>query len=456
MILDMYSNKVIKNILQTMYSIECDSIDIKYKKGDKNILFSNEDIDYVVLHDNIKNEIADMKSKFNYKFAINNANERISIFISYDALFEYMANYEYSAAMIGFFKFVNENDIGIDILCDKNPLLILPEDFIKQDIDVFFPLGNSDKSKISKLEISKLKNRFGSDIDVEKIERFLLCYDTYRELRIVEPNCIIANSLYGGIALSILDKKIDKNIDRYIVAHPQYIVNYPNVKAIKECDEILDFIELLQDIKIKIICGNTEVYDILFKIVKNKANLIMANESGHNEKKRKGLSNERKTVYRDIMVVYRGDDIDNFNFAIKLLSLTGFAITIFVPSEESPDGIDKIMEDNMCTNYRTLSVPNHYLSYVIHQYNMLIYPYPNEVPDYMVSAVNCINTVMNIDANSTNIKSNRIEYIDVSNMIMSIKAVISLYGNPFDKNENTSEFKYGEGVFDEWKKIIKR
>lgn len=452
MVLDMYDNKIIESILETMYSIDFNPVDIIYKKGDKNILFSDGDINYVLLHDNIKNEIEDMKSKFNYSFAMDKTSERISIFISYDSLFEYMSNYEYSAAMIGFFKFVNENDIGVDILCDKNPLLILPEDIISYNVDIFFPLDTFDNSRISKLDISKLKSKFGDDIDVEKIGRFLSCYETYKRVRFTTPNCLIANDLYGGIALSLLDNKLDKDIDKYIVVHPQYLINYPNANAIKESDEILDFVELLYDTKINIVCGNKEVYDILFKIVKGRTKLVIANESGHND----NLPTENQIVSRDIIVPYKSDNIEAFNFAVKLLSIAGFSISVFIPYGESSDGVDKIMEDNMCNNYRKLFAPSRYLLYIIHQYNMLVYPYEGDIPKYITDAARNINTVFNIDAKERKIKTDCVEYADIENMITSIKAIILLYGNPFDKNDNTSEFKYGEGVFDEWKKIIKR
>ncbi|MGL4949365.1 MAG: hypothetical protein ACRC5M_03200, partial [Anaeroplasmataceae bacterium] len=213
MILDKRDNTILEFFAKRILNLNIDILDIKHNVDDCTLLTKYHT--YVVSHNTLYSYIDNLKESFNHEFAKNNSMKRVAMIVPYDRIFDVVSDMSYTGILMATIEYFNANNIGVDIISDKFQQDILPSNLKALNVDFFFPLEDESKRK-------------NNDIDTN----INIAYNSYIDLRVTNPQMIIASDFIGAKALDTISDNC-KNI--YLI-HSEYILDYPTANAIKEFD----------------------------------------------------------------------------------------------------------------------------------------------------------------------------------------------------------------------------
>lgn len=352
-----------------------------------------------------------------------NNKDRVGIILNSEIIDYFLSTYyiEYRL-LINFIKLLNYNNIGVDIITDKNIAYILPPEINEYDINIYFDPNNI------YCETSNIEDKLINSIN----------YHYKRNTRTIK---YLSSNILSLKALTNCKVPINKKI---IILHSQKILNYPKNDMIRTDDvDVINLLVELKNVDFTIITTSEILQQKLQEIYPNKIYDIIY-ELGYQVKdvEEKGY-NQRKNDLQPILCNFSTyEDLQYLYNAIK--PLNSF-LCILYKDEGEYALIQQFMNKNQYTNYILINKDNYDI--IKYGYNLAI-----DFSDKISINYNCKVIVSNTidDINNNFIK------IDKTNNILLIKNILLNTKRTVNILDNNSSFKSNDNITENMCKQLKQ
>lgn len=405
----MNKDKLKKFLISYIYNIPIENIKNIHENSNEFIFYDEEEeINYSIGKKQVY-EYLDKISQVNNKAKLN---KRIAIIIESDVLFHAKSlQYKKYLMLINYIKLLNENNIGVDIITDRNVTFVCCDELLELDVKIFF---YCDKVPT--------KN--------DSLENLLLA--TIDEYSYQNPATIkyIADTL---ITCDILLKSNIHNDLKLALVHAQDVLDFPNSLAIKDnSDYVLEFLTFLKDVDFDVLTTSKESYDSLKNVVKHidKLHYIPENYFDINDELFYLFGMENIQIHnREVLFVYTSME-DLSSIADSVMPL-GYDLTILIDKNVDTKQInDELKLEKVFSNYRIIDIS--FRNIVQNSYRFMV-DFREKI-DYNYNNYN--NKFIFSDSIQDKKESDTVRYVEKNNVIEILKAMLEMdEENMFNDNE---------------------
>lgn len=405
----MNKDKLKKFLISYIYNIPIENIKNIHENSNEFIFYDEEEeINYSIGKKQVY-EYLDKISQINNKAKLN---KRIAIIIESDVLFHAKSlQYKKYLMFINYVRLLNENNVGVDIITDRNVIFVCRDELLDLDVKIFF---------------------YCEKIPTENDSLEELLLSTINEYSYQNPATIkyIADTL--NTCKTLMKSHIHNDLKLALV-HAQDVLDFPNSLAIKDnSDYVLEFLTFLKDVDFDVLTTSIESYNSLKHFVnnKNKLHYVPENYFDINDELFYLFGMENTQIHnREVLFVYTNmEDLSSITDSVMPL---GYDLTILIDKNVDTKQInDELKLEKVFSNYRIIDIS--FRNIVQNSYRFMV-DFREKI-DYNYNNYN--NKFIFSDSIQDKKESDTVRYVEKNNVIEILKAMLEMdEENMFNDNE---------------------